>query len=329
MSPSPSILSNMAFAQSRLWTERVVSICRSGESPDQLGPLRQAMRLFLRRRRFDVVLTMGPRPSLAYGVLCAILAVPSRQIMTEVFLDPARPRSMLWRFKTLLFRWVAKRSFGVLTNSSAEVELIAQRFRIPRAKLRFVPMHTTIERPRPCPENDGTIVSIGRTARDLDTLFAAARIVDAPFVVVAGRADPMPAPIPPNLKVYREISLAQAHALLARAAIVAIPLLPTERSTGQVVLFEAMAMGKPVVATRAVGTADYVRDGENGLLVEPGNAEELAEAISGLLADADRARVLSIRALGDCSSLWTPDAHAGHKLQAIAELLPAPKALEF
>jgi len=104
---------------------------------------------------------------------------------------------------------------------------------------------------------------------------------------------------------------------------VAIPLLPAERSTGQVVLFEAMAMGKPVVATRAVGTSDYIRDNENGLLVNPGDPAGLAAAIHRLIQDPALAARLGSTAHSDTLARWQPDHHARHKLAAIAELWPA------
>ena len=59
-----------------------------------------------------------------------------------------------------------------------------------------------------------------------------------------------------------------------------------------VALLEAAACGVPIVATRAGGIPEIVRDGENGVLVEPGDRTALARAISSLLADPDRARRL-------------------------------------
>ncbi len=50
---------------------------------------------------------------------------------------------------------------------------------------------------------------------------------------------------------------------------------------------EAMAAGRPVVATRGGAFTELVDDGRTGLLVERGDAEGLAEAIAGLLSDAD------------------------------------------
>lgn len=321
MNPAPAILTNMAFRQSRTWTAATTSICRGDETPDDLPPLRQAFRLLKLRRNFDAVVTMGPRPSLAYGLLCAALRVPSKQILTEVFLDAARPDSSGWRFKTALFRLVARRALGLLTNSSGEVALIARRFGLPENRLRFVPMHTTIAAPQAGAGDDGTVLSIGRTLRDLDALVAAARRVAAPFVVVAGATDRLPEPLPANVRVLRDVPLAESHALLRQAAVVVVPLLPAERSTGQVAMFEAMALGKPVVVTRAVGTTDYVRDGENGLLVEPGDAAALAQAIERLLRNPELARRLAATALDDCRVQWLPDVHAQAKIAAIRALV--------
>jgi len=52
------------------------------------------------------------------------------------------------------------------------------------------------------------------------------------------------------------------------------------------VLLEAMATAVPVVATRIAGVPRLVEDGTNGLLVEPGNGEELTQAITRLAGDA-------------------------------------------
>jgi glycosyltransferase involved in cell wall biosynthesis len=55
-------------------------------------------------------------------------------------------------------------------------------------------------------------------------------------------------------------------------------------------LLEAMASGLPVLATRISGSQDLVRDGIEGKLVPPGDADRLAEALVALLGDAGRRR---------------------------------------
>ncbi|MFN2567931.1 MAG: glycosyltransferase [Gemmatimonadaceae bacterium] len=57
-------------------------------------------------------------------------------------------------------------------------------------------------------------------------------------------------------------------------------------------IIEAMAAGRPVVATDVGGIPDAVSDGETGLLVPPSNADRLAAAIEVLLLDPERRRAL-------------------------------------
>jgi glycosyltransferase involved in cell wall biosynthesis len=58
------------------------------------------------------------------------------------------------------------------------------------------------------------------------------------------------------------------------------------------VLLEALAMEVPVVATRIAGVPRLIHDGDTGLLVEPGSAGTLADALRRLLTDAPlRARL--------------------------------------
>jgi glycosyltransferase involved in cell wall biosynthesis len=57
---------------------------------------------------------------------------------------------------------------------------------------------------------------------------------------------------------------------------------------------EAMAAGRPVVATRVGGVPDAVRDGETGLLVPASDPSALATAIEALLADRARATAMGL-----------------------------------
>jgi glycosyltransferase involved in cell wall biosynthesis len=57
-------------------------------------------------------------------------------------------------------------------------------------------------------------------------------------------------------------------------------------------VIEAMAAGRPIVATAVGGTVDAVEDGRTGLLVPAGDADALAAAIASLLRDPTRARTL-------------------------------------
>ena len=61
-------------------------------------------------------------------------------------------------------------------------------------------------------------------------------------------------------------------------------------------VFEAMATGTPVVATTVDGVEEVIEDGATGMLVPPKDAASIAEVVTDLLTNPDRARLLSERA---------------------------------
>jgi glycosyltransferase involved in cell wall biosynthesis len=67
----------------------------------------------------------------------------------------------------------------------------------------------------------------------------------------------------------------------------------SSRSEGfSLAILEAMAAGKPVVATDIAGVREAVVDGETGLLVPYGDPHALAEALLNLLSDRERSRAM-------------------------------------
>jgi L-malate glycosyltransferase len=71
-----------------------------------------------------------------------------------------------------------------------------------------------------------------------------------------------------------------------------------------IVVQEAMDAGLPVIATNNGGQVDLIKQERNGLLVEPGNEESLADAIRRLHADPALARSMGRNNLEDVSSLY-------------------------
>jgi glycosyltransferase involved in cell wall biosynthesis len=61
------------------------------------------------------------------------------------------------------------------------------------------------------------------------------------------------------------------------------------------VIAEALAAGKPVIASRTRGPEELLEDGVTGLLTPPGDAPALGEAIARLLLDTELARSLAER----------------------------------
>jgi len=76
-------------------------------------------------------------------------------------------------------------------------------------------------------------------------------------------------------------------------AVMDILVLPTHREGLPNVVLEAQAAGRPVVASRATGVVDVIRDGETGLLFPVGDVHALATALTKLLTDRELAKKLA------------------------------------
>lgn len=80
--------------------------------------------------------------------------------------------------------------------------------------------------------------------------------------------------------------LPEAETLAAIAASDAL-VLPSFMEGLPIVLMEAMALGKPVIASRVAGIPELVHDGVNGLMFTPSDWRELAVKLGTLSRDAD------------------------------------------
>jgi len=98
--------------------------------------------------------------------------------------------------------------------------------------------------------------------------------------------------------------------------------LAQEESMGRAIL-EAQASGVPVVASRTGGIPDVVEDGGTGVLVPPGDAGRLAEAIAELAADTERRWRLAATARRSVEERFSWDAVVGATEAAIASVLRA------
>jgi phosphatidylinositol alpha-1,6-mannosyltransferase len=59
-------------------------------------------------------------------------------------------------------------------------------------------------------------------------------------------------------------------------------------------LLQAMAAGKPIVSVRSTAIPELIHHGENGLLVDPGDADAFARSVLELLADVDMQRRFAV-----------------------------------
>ena len=86
------------------------------------------------------------------------------------------------------------------------------------------------------------------------------------------------------------------------------------------VVLEAMAAGKPIVATQVEGTAELVTPGINGWLVPPQEPQVLAEAISLLFVDSSAVFNMGRESQRICIEQFTMDLLVENHVQLFREI---------
>ena len=139
-------------------------------------------------------------------------------------------------------------------------------------------------------ESNGALAVGSDPSRDYETLLAAdlsiplLLLTRLPVQIPAGRGD---VTLVRGSLHAGALSDKELRELYHRATIVTVPLHDVWQPTGQSVTMQAMACGRPVILTRGRGlwdTETFV-DGQNCILVPPGDSGAWAEAIDKLVSD--------------------------------------------
>jgi glycosyltransferase involved in cell wall biosynthesis len=107
-------------------------------------------------------------------------------------------------------------------------------------------------------------------------------------------------------------------------AAIDVFVLPSLNEGLPMTILEAMAASKPVIATRVGAIPSVIKDGETGLLVDPGDADGLRNALTRLLSDPDRCRRIGAAGHDWVSRNYTSEAMALKYRQMYDEVLGVP-----
>jgi glycogen synthase len=135
------------------------------------------------------------------------------------------------------------------------------------------------------PQPDGPLLFVGDLTSQKGVLVLAEayrRLQAPPELIMAGRPAPgVDIPAIPGLRLIGPLRHEDVMPLVASARLMVVPsIMPDPCPT---VVLEAMAKGRPVVASANGGIIDMVQDGITGGLVTPGDPAALAEGIARVL----------------------------------------------
>jgi glycosyltransferase involved in cell wall biosynthesis len=281
----------------------------------------------VRRFRPDAILAQSPYEAAA-AVSALRLAHASARVLVDVHGD--------WRTSTRLYGSPLRRVLGpvadrvalrglrradtVRTISAYTTGLVRDAGIEPGDVFpAFMDLEPFLGPPRPLPERPQALfVGVLELYKNVDGLAdawrsAAPRVPGATLHLVGsgartGVVERLVAELPEQTRWTQELSTEEVAAALDDSSLLVLP--SRSEGLGRVIV-EALCRGRPVLAAAVGGIRDIVRDGENGVLVPPGDTQALADALVRLLSDRQEAERLAAAARPTVEPwLATPEEYA-------------------
>jgi glycosyltransferase involved in cell wall biosynthesis len=233
---------------------------------------------------------------LGAGLVAATLRKP---FVVQVWgTDVALARHVPWLARLVLRR--ARLTLAASDYLAGEARELGAR------EVRIVPSAVTVPEQVGEPDEPPHVLYLGRLSpeKGIEDFLAATEGLPR---VVAGAG---PIAVPESVGAVPPLELAGYY---ERAAVVCVP---SRREGYGMVAREAMASGRPVVATPVGGLADAIDNGVDGVLAAPG---DLRAAIERLLGDAELRRRLGAAAREKARREWSREAQADALLAAYTE----------
>jgi glycosyltransferase involved in cell wall biosynthesis len=195
--------------------------------------------------------------------------------------------SLYGGLKGLVARFAARGIDAFVVHSRAELKSYSEWLRLPASRFHFVPLARPLE-PVAFEEDrqDPFVLAMGSAQRDYPLLVQAVSALGLRTVIVASPHAVQGIQMPACVTVQSDLSWEACNALAQRARLCVVPVLNDQTASGQVTVIGAMMYGRATIATRCVGSVDYMDHGVDGWLVPPGSAQALQDAIQHLWSDA-------------------------------------------
>jgi glycosyltransferase involved in cell wall biosynthesis len=282
-----------------------------GASFYALLPVRVAREL--RDFRPDAVLVQGAQET-ALALLGRRLARVPAKVIADVHGDPASParlygsplRRLLAPLADLLARIGLRRADAIRTISAYTSGVVRAAGTEPTATFAaFMDLEPFLETPPAAPPERPVALFVGVLERykAVDVLADAWRIaapqVPGATLHIVGRGtlrevpERLAAELPAQARWTERLETAEVARALDEATVLVLP--SRSEGLGRVVV-EAFCRGRGVVASRIGGIPDLVEDRETGILVPPGDARALADALVRALTDRELAERLGAAA---------------------------------
>ena len=241
----------------------------------------RAADVIFRRKKYDLILSVFESSALFPLLLRKLSPSPPLVAIWDVALTE-------WRARKLIQSLVLPRVDHIFVLSTHQIRLLKERWGR-HDGVTFIGQHvdTDFYRPDPDVQEEDCVLAIGEDAgRDFATLLEAAKQFPAKLVIKTNRDLTIPSSLQGRVKqISDRLDWRDLKKLYSSCKMVVVPLHVTGNVSGVGSTLEAMSMAKPLVVSNNPAMVDYLRHGQNCLVIPPHDPDALADAVNMVLAD--------------------------------------------
>lgn len=249
------------------------------------------MFLFFSSFRYDIVFG----PSIVYMLFWRkFFKTKTKYILLNMSLNRTISANKNKKLKSAFLMWLLKELDGVVCLSNCQKEYLEEQMEFLNGKIYFVPLGVDIFYYKPVYDGrDDFILSVGRdNGRDYKTVIETAHLMpEEKFHIVASKRNFKDIKyIPSNVKLSFDISSGELKDKYKKAKALLLLTKADNYSdgadcSGQTVLLDAMASGLPIIVSRKKYLTDYIKDKEEGILVDFYDSFGVKSSLERLLSD--------------------------------------------
>ena len=240
------------------------------------------LQIISNRYKYDKIIGWQQFYALNFAFFCRLFhlnKVNDVTVMTFIYKEKSGLLGKIYQ-KYMSFIVTSKYIDRFICFAREECDYYASIFNVDKSKFVFVPLG--IKNNDVNIYDDGFVFSTGRSNRNYDFLVNIMK--DTSYQTIIACDNYKNFDIHNNIKILNDCHNQNMMNLMARCHCVVVPLRDLNVSSGQLVVLQAMSLGKPVICTKSYGVKDYVTDGVTGILVN-NSYEEWIGALNKLYSD--------------------------------------------
>jgi len=306
----PRIVTTYRITDCDLWERNATPINYSSRSRaiknsilKEMVRISEDMALFFKyfsiRNKYDVLLTNSDRVSNIFAIFQALFGKRIHHVMLNcLWPNPQYLNKISWYFRKKIWKFISKGVDKYIVFASHEIEDYSTIYSLPKDKFIYIPFYFTPSSLKYNASDEGYMFSGGHPHyRDYSTLFNAVKNLNIKCKLAVQIPEYFSnVNVPDNVEISY-LSEEDYFLCMAKSKVVVVPLKKEFlRSAGQRSYLDAMLMGKPVIVCDKKGAYDYIVNGEEGIIVPPGNPAALRQSIELVLKSDGQATKMGQRA---------------------------------